>query len=60
MRACWTARRFVQPSRDAMDTMPGRLLCIDLQVDPVFGIDWPDPANAFVSPKDAAWPDFHG
>ena len=39
MRACWTARRFVQLSRDAMDTMPGRLLCIDLQVDPLFGIE---------------------
>lgn len=28
--------------------------------DPAFGIEWPDPANAFLSPKDAAWPDFNG
>jgi dTDP-4-dehydrorhamnose 3,5-epimerase len=26
--------------------------------DPAFGIDWPDPANAFLSEKDAAWPDY--
>jgi dTDP-4-dehydrorhamnose 3,5-epimerase len=26
--------------------------------DPAFGIEWPDPANAFLSEKDAAWPDF--
>jgi dTDP-4-dehydrorhamnose 3,5-epimerase len=26
--------------------------------DPAFGIDWPDPANAFLSEKDANWPDF--
>jgi dTDP-4-dehydrorhamnose 3,5-epimerase len=28
--------------------------------DPAFGIDWPDPANAFLSAKDATWPDFAG
>ena len=28
--------------------------------DPAFAIDWPDPANAFLSPKDASWPDFEG
>ena len=28
--------------------------------DPAFGIDWPDPGNAFLSDKDAAWPDFTG
>jgi len=28
--------------------------------DPAFGIQWPDAGNAFVSPKDAAWPDFDG
>jgi dTDP-4-dehydrorhamnose 3,5-epimerase len=28
--------------------------------DPAFGIEWPDPDNAFVSPKDAGWPDFTG
>lgn len=28
--------------------------------DPAFGIDWPDPANAFLSEKDANWPDFAG
>jgi dTDP-4-dehydrorhamnose 3,5-epimerase len=26
--------------------------------DPAFGIDWPDPENAFLSDKDAGWPDF--
>jgi dTDP-4-dehydrorhamnose 3,5-epimerase len=26
--------------------------------DPAFGIEWPDPENAFVSEKDAGWPDF--
>ena len=26
--------------------------------DPAFGIVWPDPENAFLSPKDASWPDF--
>jgi dTDP-4-dehydrorhamnose 3,5-epimerase len=26
--------------------------------DPAFGIDWPDPANAFLSEKDRNWPDF--
>jgi dTDP-4-dehydrorhamnose 3,5-epimerase len=26
--------------------------------DPAFGIEWPDPANAFLSEKDATWPDF--
>lgn len=26
--------------------------------DPAFGIEWPDPENAFLSDKDAAWPDF--
>jgi len=28
--------------------------------DPAFGIEWPDPANAFLSDKDASWPDFTG
>jgi dTDP-4-dehydrorhamnose 3,5-epimerase len=28
--------------------------------DPAFAIEWPDPEHAFVSPKDAAWPDFAG
>lgn len=28
--------------------------------DPAFGIEWPDPANAFLSAKDASWPDFEG
>jgi dTDP-4-dehydrorhamnose 3,5-epimerase len=28
--------------------------------DPAFGIEWPDPENAFLSEKDAAWPDFTG
>lgn len=28
--------------------------------DPAFGIDWPDPANAFLSEKDRSWPDFSG
>jgi dTDP-4-dehydrorhamnose 3,5-epimerase len=28
--------------------------------DPAFGIHWPDPNNAFLSAKDAAWPDFSG
>jgi dTDP-4-dehydrorhamnose 3,5-epimerase len=28
--------------------------------DPAFGIEWPEPENAFVSEKDAAWPDFQG
>jgi dTDP-4-dehydrorhamnose 3,5-epimerase len=28
--------------------------------DPAFGIEWPDPANAFLSEKDASWPDFTG
>jgi dTDP-4-dehydrorhamnose 3,5-epimerase len=28
--------------------------------DPAFTIEWPDPANAFLSEKDAAWPDFDG
>jgi dTDP-4-dehydrorhamnose 3,5-epimerase len=28
--------------------------------DPAFGIDWPDPANAFLSEKDRSWPDFTG
>jgi dTDP-4-dehydrorhamnose 3,5-epimerase len=26
--------------------------------DPAFGIAWPDPQNAFLSEKDASWPDF--
>lgn len=26
--------------------------------DPAFGIEWPDPANAFLSEKDASWPSF--
>lgn len=26
--------------------------------DPAFGIEWPDAENAFLSDKDAAWPDF--
>jgi dTDP-4-dehydrorhamnose 3,5-epimerase len=26
--------------------------------DPAFGIEWPDPANAFLSEKDKNWPDF--
>jgi dTDP-4-dehydrorhamnose 3,5-epimerase len=28
--------------------------------DPAFGIEWPDPANAFLSDKDRSWPDFSG
>jgi dTDP-4-dehydrorhamnose 3,5-epimerase len=28
--------------------------------DAAFGIEWPDPENAFLSEKDAAWPDFDG
>jgi dTDP-4-dehydrorhamnose 3,5-epimerase len=28
--------------------------------DPAFGIEWPDPANAFLSEKDRSWPDFAG
>jgi dTDP-4-dehydrorhamnose 3,5-epimerase len=28
--------------------------------DPAFGIEWPDPDNAFLSEKDANWPDFTG
>jgi dTDP-4-dehydrorhamnose 3,5-epimerase len=28
--------------------------------DPAFGIDWPEPENAFLSPKDRTWPDFTG
>jgi dTDP-4-dehydrorhamnose 3,5-epimerase len=28
--------------------------------DPAFAIQWPDPDNAFLSDKDAAWPDFTG
>ena len=28
--------------------------------DPAFGVEWPDPVNALLSPKDAAWPDFNG
>jgi dTDP-4-dehydrorhamnose 3,5-epimerase len=28
--------------------------------DPAFGIEWPDPEHAFLSEKDAAWPDFTG
>jgi dTDP-4-dehydrorhamnose 3,5-epimerase len=28
--------------------------------DPAFAIDWPDPTNALMSPKDASWPDFNG
>jgi dTDP-4-dehydrorhamnose 3,5-epimerase len=28
--------------------------------DPAFGIEWPDPANALLSEKDRAWPDFTG
>jgi dTDP-4-dehydrorhamnose 3,5-epimerase len=28
--------------------------------DPAFGIDWPDPQNAFLSEKDRNWPDFTG
>jgi dTDP-4-dehydrorhamnose 3,5-epimerase len=28
--------------------------------DPAFGIEWPDPENAFLSEKDASWPDFAG
>ena len=28
--------------------------------DPAFGIEWPDPANAFLSDKDRDWPDFTG
>lgn len=26
--------------------------------DPAFAIEWPDPDNAFMSEKDASWPDF--
>lgn len=26
--------------------------------DPAFGIEWPDPEHAFLSDKDARWPDF--
>jgi dTDP-4-dehydrorhamnose 3,5-epimerase len=26
--------------------------------DPAFGIEWPDPENAFLSEKDRNWPDF--
>lgn len=26
--------------------------------DPAFGIEWPAPENAFLSEKDASWPDF--
>jgi dTDP-4-dehydrorhamnose 3,5-epimerase len=26
--------------------------------DPAFAIDWPDPGSAFLSEKDAAWPNF--
>jgi dTDP-4-dehydrorhamnose 3,5-epimerase len=26
--------------------------------DPAFGIEWPDPAGAFLSDKDRSWPDF--
>jgi len=26
--------------------------------DPAFGIEWPDPDNAFLSDKDASWPDY--
>jgi dTDP-4-dehydrorhamnose 3,5-epimerase len=26
--------------------------------DPAFGIEWPDPEHAYLSEKDAAWPDF--
>jgi dTDP-4-dehydrorhamnose 3,5-epimerase len=28
--------------------------------DPAFGIEWPDPQHAFLSEKDAGWPDFPG
>jgi dTDP-4-dehydrorhamnose 3,5-epimerase len=28
--------------------------------DPAFGIEWPDPDNAFLSEKDASWPDSEG
>jgi dTDP-4-dehydrorhamnose 3,5-epimerase len=28
--------------------------------DPAFGITWPDPDGAFLSEKDATWPDFAG
>ncbi|MGH2920904.1 MAG: dTDP-4-dehydrorhamnose 3,5-epimerase [Gaiellaceae bacterium] len=28
--------------------------------DPAFGIEWPDPENAFLSEKDNSWPDFTG
>jgi dTDP-4-dehydrorhamnose 3,5-epimerase len=28
--------------------------------DPAFAIEWPDPENAFLSEKDANWPDFTG
>jgi dTDP-4-dehydrorhamnose 3,5-epimerase len=28
--------------------------------DPAFRIEWPDPANAFLSEKDRNWPDFAG
>jgi dTDP-4-dehydrorhamnose 3,5-epimerase len=28
--------------------------------DPAFGIEWPDPHNAFLSEKDASWPDYEG
>jgi dTDP-4-dehydrorhamnose 3,5-epimerase len=28
--------------------------------DPAFGIEWPDAGNAFVSDKDASWPDYEG
>jgi dTDP-4-dehydrorhamnose 3,5-epimerase len=28
--------------------------------DPAFGIEWPDPRNAFLSEKDASWPDYEG
>jgi dTDP-4-dehydrorhamnose 3,5-epimerase len=28
--------------------------------DPAFGIEWPDPDNAFLSEKDRSWPDFTG
>jgi dTDP-4-dehydrorhamnose 3,5-epimerase len=28
--------------------------------DPAFGIEWPDPDDAFLSDKDRSWPDFSG
>lgn len=28
--------------------------------DPAFGIEWPDPDDAFLSEKDRSWPDFTG